>query len=260
MSRRLIVNADDFGMTEGVSRGIAGAHRGGIVTSATAMVHLGSLGASLAHLRGVPGLGLGLHITLTWGAPAAGAERVPSLVEQDGRFPRDKAALAGRARPDELKLECAAQLARFVKAFGRPPTHVDSHHQAHTLSPIREAVLDLAAEHGLPVRSPDDQVRGLARARGLATPDAFLGGAGDEPYWTVDRLLDTIRALARGTTEIMCHPGHFDADLAHSRYGRQREVEYATFTHPPVREAVRAAGVELVSFAALHGPGGAGPK
>ncbi|HEY7675651.1 MAG TPA: ChbG/HpnK family deacetylase [Candidatus Methylomirabilis sp.] len=252
MSRRLIVNADDFGMTEGVSRGIAGAHRAGIVTSATAMVHLGSLDASLPYLRESPRLALGLHITLTWGAPAAGAERVPSLVEPPGRFPRDKAALAGRARPDDLKLECAAQLARFVKAFGRLPTHLDSHHQAHMLSPIREAVLDLAAKHGLPVRSPNDEVRRLARSRRLPTPDAFLGGAGEEPYWTVERLLETIRALPEGTTEIMCHPGHFDEGLAHSRYGRQREVEFATFTHPAVHEAIHAAGVTLITYAELR--------
>lgn len=251
MSRRLIVNADDFGMTDGVSRGIAQAHRSGIVTSATAMAHLESLDRALAYVRDAPGLGLGLHITLTWGAPAAGADRVPSLVEPDGRFPRDKAVLAGRARPDELKLECGAQLARFVQATGRLPTHVDSHHQAHTLPPIREAVLDLAAKHGLPVRSPNGEVRRLARARGLATPDTFLGEAGEQPYWTVPRLLETLRWLPEGTTEIMCHPGHFDADLAHSRYARQREKELAALTDPAVREAVRAAGVELISYADL---------
>jgi hypothetical protein len=251
VSRRLIVNADDFGMTDGVSRGIAGAHRAGIVTSATAMVHLKSLEASLPYLREVPGLALGLHITLTWGAPLAGADRVPSLVEPDGRFPRDKAVLAGRARPEEVARECAAQLARFVHTVGRLPTHVDSHHQVHTLPPACEAVLDLATKHGFPVRSPDDEVRRQARARGLVTPDAFLGGAGDEPYWTVERLLETIRSLPDGTTEIMCHPGHYDADLAHSRYGRQREVEFATFTHPAVRDAVRKAGVQLISYAAL---------
>ncbi len=251
MSRRLIVNADDFGMTGGVSRGIARAHRCGIVTSATAMAHLEALEPCLAYAREAPGLPLGLHITLTWGSPAAGAHRVASLVEADGRFPRDKAVLAGRARPEELKLECAAQVAGFVKATRRLPTHVDSHHQAHTLSPIREAVLDLAAKHELPIRSPDAEVRRLARARGLATPDAFLGGAGEEPYWTVARLLETIRSLPEGITEIMCHPGYFDAHLAHSRYGRQREVELAALTDPAVREAIRAAGVELISYVDL---------
>ena len=180
---------------------------------------------------------------------------MPSLAEPDGRFPRDKTALAGRARPDDLKLECAAQLARFVQATGRLPTHVDSHHQAHTLPPIREAVLDLAAKHGLPVRSPDGEVRRLARARGLATPDTFLGEAGEQPYWTVVRLLETIRSLPEGTTEIMCHPGHFDADLAHSRYGRQREVELAGLTDPSVRDALRAAGVELITYADLRAVG-----
>jgi predicted glycoside hydrolase/deacetylase ChbG (UPF0249 family) len=256
VSRRLIVNADDFGMTGGVSRGIAKAHRAGLVTSATAMVHLGGFSASLTHIQGMAALGLGLHITLTWGAPAAGADRVPSLVEPDGRFPRDKAVLAGRARPEELRLECAAQLARFVRATGRPPTHVDSHHQAHTLPPVREVVLDLAAKHSFPVRSPNEEVRRLARSRGLPTPDAFLGEAGEEPYWTVARLLEAIRSLPEGTTEIMCHPGYFDADLAHSRYGRQREAELAALTDPAVRETIHAAGVELMSYAALTRAGG----
>ena len=252
MNRRLIVNADDLGMTDGVNRGIAQAHRHGIVTSATAMVHLEGLEASLAHVRGAPGLGLGLHLTLTWGSPAAGAEMVPSLVGPDGRFPRDKAVLAGRARPEELRLECAAQFTLFVQAAGQPPTHIDSHHQVHALSPVREVVLDFAAKHALPVRSPDDEVRRLARARGLATPDAFLGGAGDEPYWTVARLLETIRSLPEGTTEIMCHPGYFDADLAHSRYGRQREAELAALTDPAVRAAVQAAQVEVIPYTALQ--------
>ena len=256
MSRRLIVNADDFGMTDGVSRGIARAHRAGIVSSATAMAHLGSLEPSLAYLREAPGLAVGLHITLTWGAPAAGADCVLSLVGAAGRFPRDKEALSGRARPEELRLECAAQLARFVKATGGMPTHLDSHHQVHTLSPVREAVLDLAEKHSLPVRSPNEAVRRLALARGLATPDAFLGEAGDEPYWTVGRLLEAIRSLPEGTTEIMCHPGYFDADLAHSRYGRQREVELAALTDPAVRDAAREAGVELISYAALERPQG----
>ena len=251
MSRRLIVNADDLGMTDGVSRAIAQAHRRGIVTSATAMVHLEGLEASLAHVRGAAGLGLGLHITLTWGSPAAGPALVPSLVGADGRFPRDKAVLAGRARPAELMLECAAQFARFVGATGRLPTHLDSHHQVHALSPVREVVLDLAARHALPVRSPDDEVRRLARASGLATPDAFLGGAGEEPYWTVDRLLETIRSLPEGTTEIMCHPGYFDEALAHSRYGRQREVELAALCDPAVRAAIRHAEADLISYGAL---------
>ncbi len=254
MSRRLIVNADDFAMTDGVSRGIARAHRDGIVTSATAMVHLGSLDRSLALLQDAPGLGLGLHLTFTWGSPAAGADRVPSLVEPDGRFPRDKTVLAGRARPEDVARECAAQLARFVHAAGRLPTHLDSHHQAHTLSPIREAVLDLAGKIGLPIRSPDGEIRRMARQRALATPDAFLGEAGEEPYWTVARLLGTISSLREGTMEIMCHPGIVNEDLAHSRYGRQREVELAALTDPAVRDAVQRAGVELISYAALLEP------
>ena len=251
MSRRLIVNADDFAMTDGVSRGIVRAHRDGIVTSATVMVHLGSLDRALALLKDAPGLGLGLHLTFTWGAPAAGADRVPSLVEPDGRFPRDKAVLAGRARPEDVARECAAQLARFVHAAGRLPTHLDSHHQAHTLPPMREAVLELAVKLGLPVRSPDGEIRRMARQRALATPDAFLGEAGAEPYWTVARLLETMASLREGTTEIMCHPGIFNEDLVHSRYGRQRETELAALTDPAVRAAIQRACIQLITYSDL---------
>ena len=251
MTRRLIVNADDFAMTGGVSRGIAEAARRGIVTSATAMAHLGTLEAALAQVRDLPRLGLGLHLTFTWGPPAAGADRVPSLVGPDGRFPRDPGALAARARPEHVAAECAAQFDRFVRAVGRPPTHLDGHHQVHTLSPVREAVLDLATGHRLPVRSPDAEMRRLVRQRGLPTPDGFLGEAGSEPYWTRERLVEAIRSLPEGTTEIMCHPGYFDADLAHSRYGRQREGELAGITDAAVRAAVAEAGIELMTYAAL---------
>ena len=90
---------------------------------------------------------------------------------------------------------------------------------------------------------------------GPPTPDVFLllGEAGKQPCWTVARLLATIRSLPEGTTEIMCHPGHFDADLAHSRYTRQREVELAALTDLAVREAIHATGVELITYAALAG-------
>lgn len=90
MNRGLIVNADDFGVTAGVSRGILDAVRHGIVRSTTAMVNLpgeADLDADAASLRG---LGIGLHLNLTWGRPVAPADRVASLVDGDGRFTRDR--------------------------------------------------------------------------------------------------------------------------------------------------------------------------
>src|SRR5262245_60919462 len=96
--RTLIVNADDFGLTEGVSRGILEAHARGIVTSTTLLVNRGVGGQQLEQLRG-SGLGVGLHVNLTLGAPVSDPRRVPSLIDVEGRFVRDPAAVAARVAP-----------------------------------------------------------------------------------------------------------------------------------------------------------------
>ena len=96
MTRMLIVNADDFNRSPGVSRGIVEAHEKGIVTSTTVMVNLPGLRASLDLLRGYPRLGVGLHVNLTFGSPVVPAEQVPSLVDAEGRFWSDPAEI-GRA-------------------------------------------------------------------------------------------------------------------------------------------------------------------
>ena len=90
-----------------------------------------------------------------------------------------------------------------------------------------DAIVDVALAARLPLRSQDAGFRDGLRRRGIATSDHFVGDAETEPYWTTARLLDQLATLALGVTELMCHPGRFDDDLAYSRYGRQREVELA---------------------------------
>ena len=90
-----------------------------------------------------------------------------------------------------------------------------------------DAVVDVVLAARLPLRSQDPGFRDGLRRRGIVTTDAFVGDAQAEPYWTTERLLDQLATLPLGVTELMCHPGVFDEDLAYSRYGRQREVELA---------------------------------
>jgi chitin disaccharide deacetylase len=101
------------------------------------------------------------------------------------------------------------------------------------------------------VRSIDPRMRATMTARGLGSPEHFLGDAGNEPYWTVTRLLTTIQALQRGVTELMCHPGYFDEAIAYSRYGPQRDVERQALCAPEVATTLREKGVELVTYAAV---------
>ncbi|HEU5322490.1 MAG TPA: ChbG/HpnK family deacetylase, partial [Methylomirabilota bacterium] len=113
--RRLIVNADDFGLTPGVSAGILAAHRHGIVTSTTALV-TAALDAEQAAAALAAGLGVGLHVNLTLGAPLT---RAASLVDAGGRFVRDARRAAARARAADVRAEVEAQVARFERLFGR---------------------------------------------------------------------------------------------------------------------------------------------
>lgn len=242
--RALIVNADDFGLTRGVSAGILAAHRHGIVTSTTVLVTADLDRRQLDEARAV-GLGLGLHVNLTLGAPLT---RGRSLVDGGGRFVRDPRRAAAGAAAREVRAEVEAQITRFQKLVGRPPTHLDSHHHVGLYPPVRDVVLDVARAHGLPVRSQDDAARMRARSAGLRTTDHFFGEAGPDAYWSGARTLAALRTLPPGVSEFMAHPGRFDDDLGYSRYGRQRETELAGLGGPIARGAAAALGITLTTF------------
>lgn len=246
----LIVNADDFGLTPGVSRGILEAHHKGIVTSTTILANLPVHADLLGQLKATR-LGVGLHLNLTLGMPLSPPATVPSLVDSEGKLIRDARQTATRARPEEAERELWAQVNAFLMLLGRPPTHLDSHHHVGRFSPIREIIWGLARELGVPVRSQDPEVRRAVRAAGLRTPDHFFGESGPDPYWSVERLLAHLAALPDGVSEFMTHPGYFDADLAYSRYGKQREVELQGLTDPAVRGAVEGHGIALCHFGDL---------
>jgi predicted glycoside hydrolase/deacetylase ChbG (UPF0249 family) len=245
--RSLIVNADDFGLTHGVSAGILAAHRHGIVSSTTVMITLDLDREQLAEARD-SGLGLGLHTNFTLGKPLT---RGRSLVDGKGVFVRDARRAAARAEAREARAEVEAQVERFEKLVKRRPTHLDTHHHVGLYPPVRDVVLEVARELGIPVRSQDAQARTRARSYGLRTPDHFFGESGPDAYWSAARTLTMLRALPGGVSEFMCHPGWFDADLAYSRYGRQREIEMAGLGGALARASVGALGIRLQHFGAL---------
>ena len=246
--RRLIVNADDFGLTRGVSAGILAAARHGIVTSTTLLATADVARDLLAELRDA-GLGVGLHVNLTLGRPLTGRS---SLTDAAGRFIRDARVAASRATARDVEREVAAQLERFETLLHRPPTHLDSHHHVGLHPPVREVVLAAARRLGAAVRSQDAAARARARSAGLRTPDNFFGESGPGAYWSPARTLARLRALPPGVSEFMTHPGWFDEDLAYSRYGRQRETELAGLGGPAARAAAVALGVTLCHFGDLR--------
>jgi predicted glycoside hydrolase/deacetylase ChbG (UPF0249 family) len=248
--KRLIVNADDLGRTPGINLGIFDAHRRGIVRSATLMVNYPAAAQAAALTAGSPRLGIGLHVQLTGGPARLPAERIPTLVGKDGLLPPKPDGLAA-ADPVEVLAEARAQLARFRELLGRDPTHFDSHHHSHRSDSVFAAVVALARETGRPVRpAGEDQVERL-RAEGIRTPDHFS----EEFFGDTARLevlLEILRGLPEGTTELMCHPAVVDEELrATSSYALPRARELEVLTSPEIVDAVAACDVFLVSYAAL---------
>lgn len=247
MTRRLIVNADDFGLTAGVNAGILAAHRHGIVSSTTVLVTAAIDGRSVSALRD-SGLGVGLHVNLTLGRPLSGAR---SLVDAHGRFVRDARHAAARAGAKDVEREVAAQIEKFTALIRRPPTHLDTHHHVGLLAPVAQVVLDAARRLGVPIRSQDALARARAVTAGLRTPDHFFGESGPGPYWSLARTIARLRALPAGVSEFMSHPGWFDDALAYSRYGRQRETEMIGLGTAAARAASAGLGITLCHFGEL---------
>jgi predicted glycoside hydrolase/deacetylase ChbG (UPF0249 family) len=253
MARRLIVNADDYGRSDGVTDGILAAQRAGIVTSATLMVAYPAAERAARLARRQPALGLGLHLALTGGPSVLPAEALPSLAAGDGHLPARPEGLVA-ARSEEVQAEARAQLERFRSLVGRDPTHFDSHHHAHRLPLVFEALVALALETGRPVRSASPGMGLELRRRGIPTPDAFVDRFYGEAA-SAGMLEGIIAGLAPGTTELMCHPAYVDPTLrSSSSYTADRERELGLLTAPGLRARIDAAGVQLVTFEALPFP------
>jgi len=255
---RLIVNADDFGRAPGVNAGILQAHRIGIVTATTLMVGAPASEDAGRIARSTPSLDVGVHLTLTYGRPVTDPERIPSLVDAGGAFPRDPAAFLGRGRAtrDEALIEYRAQHARAVGLLGRAPTHLDTHHWLHDESALEWAIVALALETGAAVRPHDDRQRDRLRAAGVRTVDRYrrdFQHAGHVDVPTLVRILDDIGAdQVGGLTELGCHPGEPDPELERtSAYAALRVTELATLTDPRVRATVERNGIHLVTYAEL---------
>ncbi len=237
LGRRVTVNADDFGLCAAVNRAVARAHDAGALTSASLLANGPAFDEAVAISGARPGLRLGVHLNILRGRPVAGAARVPSLVDEDGRFLRSAWALfrrgaLGRLERDELLAECLAQVER-VRSAGLEPAHLDAEKHAHHWLPgLFSVVLEVARRTGIRrVRVVRERLRvadvleaprrGLFAAWVTARGREHAGRARragllvqDEVYGVVRtgrlRAEDVLAAVARrrrGTLEVFAHPG-----------------------------------------------------
>lgn len=225
MSRILVVNADDFGLTAGINAGVARCHEQGILTSASLMVRGPAAAAAAAYARARPGLSVGLHIDLCeWACRGDEWYCVYDVV--------------GSEEPAAVAREVRCQLDAFCELMGRPPTHLDSHQHVHRAEPLRSVAVAEARALGVPLRDIDPPGRYCG---------AFYGqSAKGYPYpegIAVDTLVRVLTGLPEGWTELGCHPAAA-ADVE-SVYNAERVVECATLCDPRVREAIVRAGIRL---------------
>ncbi len=286
--RRLIVNADDFGFTAGVNRGIVEAHTRGIVTSSTLMANGRAFEDAVCLAKAVPRLSVGCHVVLIDGQPVLDAERLPSLTSRhsgDVRF-RDglksfaARALAGGLNAGEIEAETSAQI-RKLQSAGIIVSHLDTHKHTHLFPAVLRPLLRAARACGVrAVRNPfgprqplisgqllarptlwtryievgilralAGKFREAAAREGLVTPNGTLGIVVTGAL--DEKLFRGIAAIIpEGTWEFVCHPGYNDDDLksANTRLRESRETELRLLTMPEARELLLTQGIALVSY------------
>jgi hopanoid biosynthesis associated protein HpnK len=284
--RRLIINADDFGLTSGVNHAIREAGSRGAITSATVMANASEFAEAAAFARSLPSLKTGCHVVLIDGQALEGD--LPSLTGNDGRFRTSlkdfaRAAVARRLSPKEIERETEAQIRR-IQAQGITVSHVDSHKHTHMFPQVLRPVLQAARACGVrAVRNPFEPVGAWPLGFVAATPRLWLRSAGVFTFrlfagefrkavreagmattngtvgiavtGKLDQkaLLALLDALPEGTWELVCHPGYADADLraTGTRLVASREVELQALSSPETKDRLKARGIELISYADL---------
>lgn len=273
MKRRLIVNADDYGRTPSVSRGICDAHLNGLVTTTTVMINLpGALEDVRRGIECAPNLAFGVHLNLTYGKPLTPPDRVPTLIDANGWF-HGKHQMFSNPEIldlDEVKMECKAQIERFFQAETELD-HLDSHHHfGIASSEIWILIAELAVEYDCGVRTsfPNDireedlaelypadmigfsktQEKDQLETLSIPHPDYFYASFFGK-YAVLDHLIKLLEKLPNGVSEIMCHPGYSDDSLEQtSGYNRIREQELAALTDQSALSTIAAGNIELHTY------------
>src|SRR5437867_8105036 len=229
--RYLIVNADDFGLSQGVNRGIIRAHDHGIVTSASLMVSQPGAADAAKYGRSRPGLSVGLHLDLgEWAC-------------RDGQW-RAVYEFAPAADAAAVQAEVSRQMDLFFELMGRPPTHVDSHQHAHRSEPLASIARELAGRVGVPLRHFTPGIHYCGDFYGQTGKSEPLPGA-----ITPEALARVIKSLGPGVTELSCHPG--DDPLLPCMYRDERLAEVATLCQPTLNELLSEHAFQLVSFSTV---------
>jgi predicted glycoside hydrolase/deacetylase ChbG (UPF0249 family) len=280
MGKYLIINADDFGLTDGVTNGIIDAFKTGVVSSTSVLINELIYEKISVNKEDFANLGIGLHLNLTQGRSILPAVDVSSLMSFDGYFLKPELLLAKpeKIHPAQVEKEWRAQIAAFRTIFG-VPDHLDSHHHIHLYPSLFNIFCQLAVELQLPVRFPKqvenipainilpfsfvegvellnsqwNEEQNLLDMIKLSYPDHFMDNFfylyKDQP----DTIQQIISAFPEGTSELMCHPGYISDRLTQvSSFTKRREEELVVLKRKSTRTLLNNAGIELIRFSDLR--------
>jgi predicted glycoside hydrolase/deacetylase ChbG (UPF0249 family) len=270
--KRLIINADDFGMNEGVTDAISELFLEGLITSTSCMTNMPAWPQAASFLRKHPEFGSGVHLVFNDGYPVLSKQEVPALLGDDDRFLSDRQIMWGfkPGTTRQLRAELKAQVERFKQDVGRLPDHLDNHCSVSYIRPDRfKVTLELAQEFALPIRAPfgddlEDQIQGIAKhmekpswlvswigksyrhrvdRTGIRRPNAFIQEFYFKGIRSAEHLLDILDNLQDGwTSELLVHPGYD---------GGWKEEDLRALRDPRVRMRLEEPDIELVSFSSL---------
>ena len=277
MIRKLIINADDFGLCKGVNKAVIEAHTTGVLTSATIMANMPESDEAIAIAKKTPTLGVGVHLNVIDGKPLSSDSIVKLLLDDNGEFKYSAYKLAFKSLLSKkilraIEVELAAQISSIINR-GVKPTHLDSHKHFHCFPPVYRIVCSLAAEFGIgavrwpwepatvclsdwpPVESGDKARAFLARQLALECQkrdnrfiknDIFFGiahtGRIDDKFWS-----ELGKTQFIGTAEVMTHPGYTEG-LIKTRLVEQRKVELKWLCDPSTKQVIADAGLKLVHY------------
>jgi chitin disaccharide deacetylase len=287
MPPRLIINADDFGLTPGVNRAIAELHQAKALTSATLMATGAAFDDAVAVARANPTLGVGCHIVLTDGVPASDPKSIPTLIGPDGKTFRPslvdfiQALLRGRISEEDIRRETLAQIQKLQRA-GINITHLDTHKHTHLFSAVARPLLHLAEHCSIrAIRHPFEQSWSLAlghgnrirrlqvkalgflktrfeqqpqiQSRSVLSTDGTIGISATGNLYG-ETLHEILHAMpAEGTFELCCHPGYNDSDLDRitTRLRTHRDIERTALLTELPAIALQPNAPQLINYGDL---------
>lgn len=238
---KLIVNADDFGLSKGVNYGIVDAHLSGIVTSTTLMVTMPEVEHAISLMKQAPKLKVGLHLNITFGKPMTNCN---SLLKPDGSFYKVKEIKTDASfDQEEIYQEFKAQYERFVELVKDKPTHLDSHLYAHQkYAKAKEAITRLGTEIGVPVR--DVYIEGFKKV-------VFVDSFKYSEHQSLSQILENkLQTLSKNDIyELMVHPAYLDPFLQEfSSYNIPRVEELKVLTSSTSLQLIKKHKIELISY------------